>query len=62
MRRLRAIVLGGCFCLPFLLAAVGCEEEPKEHTVYREKVIENQPVMEKAPDGTMRKKQEFVVE
>ncbi|MEW6358764.1 MAG: hypothetical protein AB1696_20685 [Planctomycetota bacterium] len=43
MRRIKSLCLLGCFCLPFLLAA-GCEEEPKQHTVYREKVVEDKPV------------------
>ena len=47
MKRIKALFLLGCFCLPFLLTATGCEEEPKHHTVYREKVQENKPVKDK---------------
>lgn len=58
MRRLKSFFLIGCFCLPFLLSAAGCEQEPKQHTIYREKVQENKPVKDK--DG--RPVQEFIVE
>jgi len=58
MRRLRMLCLLGCFCLPVLLTATGCEEEPKQHTIYREKVIEDKPVKDK--DG--QPVQVFVVE
>ena len=58
MRRIKALFLLGSFCLPFLLATAGCEKEPKHHTVYREKVVEDKPVKDK--DG--QPVQVFVVE
>ena len=52
MKRVKALFLLCCFCLPFLLAAAGCEQEPKQHTIYREKVEEDKVI----------KKPDFVVE
>ena len=46
MRRLKALFLLGCFCVPFLLTVTGCEQEPKKHVIYREKVQEDKKVTE----------------
>ncbi len=48
MRRLGRLLLVCVFCMPMLIAAVGCEEKRK---VYKETTIENKPV-----------KKEFIVE
>ena len=37
-------------------------DKPKKHVIYREKVEENKPTMETAPDGTQIRKRDFVVE